>query len=39
MSIPAKPRCEYSRAEYWSSAVIFFCFGVSAGVVIWSIFT
>lgn len=26
----------FSRAEYWSSAVIFFCFGIVAGVVLWS---
>lgn len=28
---------KFSRAEYWSSAVIFFCFGVSAGAIIWGI--
>lgn len=27
-----------SRTEYWASALIFFCFGVSAGAVLWGLF-
>lgn len=30
---------KFSRAEYWSSAVILFCFGVSAGAIIWGLFS
>ncbi len=29
---------KFSRAEYWASALIFFCFGVSAGAVLWGLF-
>jgi|LNAP01.1.fsa_nt_gb hypothetical protein len=26
----------YARAERWATGIIFFCFGIVAGVVLWS---
>ena len=29
---------EWGTTEHWASALVFFCFGVSAGAVTWGIF-